>query len=74
MKTRHHGYWLPLATAAALMSAVVSIDSLRGQVTATAAKFQVEPFWPKPLPNDWVTGNVGGTCVDANDHVFIVSI
>ena len=45
---------------------------LRGQSPAPA-NFQVEPFWPKPLPNDWVTGNVGGTCVDANDHVFIVS-
>jgi DNA-binding beta-propeller fold protein YncE len=33
----------------------------------------VDPFWPKPLPDDWVTGNVGGTCVDPNDHVFIVS-
>ena len=47
-------------------------NMLRGQSPAPA-KFQVEPFWPKPLPNDWVTGNVGGTCVDSNDHVFIVS-
>ena len=45
---------------------------LRGQ-SLTPAKFQVDPFWPKPLPDDWVTGNVGGTCVDSNDHVFIVS-
>jgi DNA-binding beta-propeller fold protein YncE len=47
-------------------------NMLRGQ-TAGAVKFEVDPFWPKPLPNDWVTGNVGGTCVDSNDHVFIVS-
>src|SRR5512144_322798 len=47
-------------------------NMLRGQSPAPA-KFQIEPFWPKPLPNDWVTGNVGGTCVDSNDHVFIVS-
>jgi len=45
---------------------------LRGQ-SVTPVKFQVDPFWPKPLPADWVTGNVGGTCVDSNDHVFIVS-
>src|SRR5215470_9205443 len=45
---------------------------LRGQ-SHIAAKFQVDPYWPKPLPNDWVTGNVGGTCVDSNDHVFIVN-
>ena len=45
---------------------------LQGQ-SLTPVKFQVDPSWPKPLPDDWVTGNVGGTCVDANDHVFIVS-
>lgn len=39
----------------------------------TATKFQVDPLWPKPLPDHWVTGEVGGTCVDAQDDVFIVT-
>lgn len=34
-------------------------------------RFVVDPFWPKPLPAGWVTGEIGGTCVDSNDHVFI---
>jgi DNA-binding beta-propeller fold protein YncE len=46
---------------------------LLGQLQSSSAKYQVDPFWPKPLPEDWVTGNVGGTCVDKNDHVFIVN-
>ncbi len=33
----------------------------------------VDPNWPKPLPHGWVTGQVGGTCIDSNDHVFIVT-
>jgi len=33
----------------------------------------VDPNWPKPLPNGWVTGQVGGTCIDSQDHVFIVT-
>ena len=33
----------------------------------------VDPKWPKPLPNGWVTGQVGGTCIDSQDHVFIVT-
>jgi len=41
--------------------------------TQAAPRFKVDPFWPKPLPNRWVTGEVGGTCVDAHDHVFIVN-
>ena len=36
-------------------------------------KFRVDPFWPKPLPHNWVTGEVGGTCIDSQDHVFIVT-
>ena len=32
-----------------------------------------DPYWPKPLPNGWVTGQVGGTCIDSHDHVFIVT-
>ena len=29
--------------------------------------------WPKQLPERWVTGELGGVCVDANDHVFVLS-
>jgi DNA-binding beta-propeller fold protein YncE len=36
-------------------------------------KFEVDPSWPKPFPELWITGEVGGTCVDAQDHVFIVN-
>lgn len=35
--------------------------------------FAVEPSWPKPLPNEWATGQVGGVCVGPQDHVFIVN-
>ena len=37
-----------------------------------APRFEVDPQWPKPLPNHWVLGNVIGVGVDARDHVFIV--
>jgi len=36
-------------------------------------RFVVDPYWPKPLPDRWVTGEIGGTCVDKNDHVFTVN-
>lgn len=38
----------------------------------TAPKFEVDPFWPKPLPNHWVIGAVIGVAVDARDHVWII--
>ena len=36
-------------------------------------KFVVEPQWRKPLPDRWITGEVGGTCFDAQDHLFTVN-
>lgn len=37
-----------------------------------APRFEVDPFWPKPLPNHWLLGSVIGVSVDAQDHVWIV--
>src|SRR5881628_2482493 len=34
-------------------------------------RFQVDPFWPRPLPNHWILGAVAGVAVDASDHVWI---
>ncbi len=37
-----------------------------------APKFEVDPLWPKPLPNHWLLGSTIGVDVDAQDHVWIV--
>jgi DNA-binding beta-propeller fold protein YncE len=37
-----------------------------------APRFEVDPMWPKPLPNHWVTGNIIGVSVDARDHVWVI--
>jgi DNA-binding beta-propeller fold protein YncE len=42
------------------------------QPMVEAPTFEVDPFWPKPLPNKWVLGNAIGVGVDSRDHVFIV--
>src|SRR5271168_3121448 len=39
---------------------------------AQAPRFEVDPMWPKPLPNHWVTGNIIGVSVDAQDHIWVV--
>ncbi len=40
--------------------------------TVQAPRFEVDPVWPKPLPNHWILGSVIGVAVDARDHVFII--
>jgi hypothetical protein len=37
-----------------------------------APKFEVDPTFPKPLPNGWYQGQSIGLWVDAQDHVWIV--
>ena len=37
-----------------------------------APMFEVDPFWPKPLPNHWLLGSTIGVGVDSRDHVWIV--
>src|SRR5712675_555064 len=39
---------------------------------AGVPKFQPEPYWPKPLPGNWILGQVSGIAVDKNDHIWIV--
>jgi len=42
-------------------------------VPRITTKFHVDPWWPRPMPNDWVFGALGGVCVDSKDHVFVIS-
>jgi len=37
-----------------------------------APMFEVDPLWPKPLPNHWLIGSTIGLDVDSRDHVFII--
>jgi DNA-binding beta-propeller fold protein YncE len=39
-----------------------------------APRFEVDPFWPKPLPNHWILGSVTGVAVDAQDHIWLVHL
>ena len=34
--------------------------------------FAVEPSWPKPLPNNWILGQVGGITVDSQGHIWMI--
>ena len=40
--------------------------------TTQAPRFEVDPMWPKPLPNHWLLGNTIGVGVDNQDHVYII--
>jgi DNA-binding beta-propeller fold protein YncE len=35
-------------------------------------QFQVDAFWPKPLPNKWILGQVSGIATDRFDRIWVV--
>ncbi len=37
-----------------------------------APRFEVDPLWPKPLPNHWILGSTIGVWVDSDDHVWVI--
>ena len=60
-----------------MMAALVAVPLLVAPGHAqrpveVAPKFVVDPFWPKPLPNRWILGQVSGVAVDSRDHVWII--
>ena len=38
-----------------------------------APRFEIDPTWPKPLPEGWITGRLGGVCIDGHDHVIVTN-
>jgi hypothetical protein len=70
---RHH---LRLAIAlvlAAALGAAYALQERRASAQAQdAPQFEVDPFWPKALPNHWVLGQAIGVWVDDQDVVWIV--
>ena len=40
--------------------------------SVTAPLYEVDPLWPKPLPNNWLLGWTIGAWVDEQDHVWVI--
>ncbi len=61
----------------AVAACAVSFTTAHEGVTALAQSAQVpifeyDPSFPKPLPENWAIGPIGGLAVDRQDHLFVV--
>jgi hypothetical protein len=68
----------PQSAAAAALRDAGAVDQLgdtrwpsRAPAGTSAPSFVVDASWPKPLPNDWRIGQVGGIAVDSHDNVWV---
>jgi hypothetical protein len=35
-------------------------------------KYEVDASWPKPFPEGWIVGTIGGVCTGNDDHVLVL--
>jgi DNA-binding beta-propeller fold protein YncE len=65
------------ALGAALLGLCIGQSMLQDRAEAQRASvqapmFEVDPLWPKPLPNNWLLGMTIGVWVDEQDYVWII--
>jgi DNA-binding beta-propeller fold protein YncE len=54
-------------------AAMMQRDATAGEEAMVEAPvFEVDPLWPKPLPNEWLLGQTIGLSIDEADNVWIV--
>jgi DNA-binding beta-propeller fold protein YncE len=64
--------FLALLAALEAGSALLTRRAAVEAATVQAPRFEVDPLWPKPLPNKWILGQTIGVSVDAQDHIWII--
>src|SRR5260370_18538003 len=64
--------FLVLLAGLGVISAVLEKRAAVAAAAVEAPQFEVDPLWPKPLPNHWIQGMTVGVSVDSQDHIWIV--
>jgi DNA-binding beta-propeller fold protein YncE len=66
------GTFLVVIVALAIGQSLLARAAAQQGAGVEAPRFEVDPFWPKPLPNNWILGQTIGVWVDDQDVVWIV--
>ncbi len=72
------GRRLALGSVALALVALVGMGAMLSNTQAAQGDmvygpmFEVDPLWPKPLPNHWLLGTTIGVSVDNRDHIWII--
>ena len=75
-RTRHLLTGMSLLAVAITLGLVATVldrgTAAQGKPAVQAPMFEVDPLWPKPLPNNWALGNAIGIAVDSQDRVWMI--
>jgi DNA-binding beta-propeller fold protein YncE len=61
-----------LSYAAAALIAPMLVGTSSSLRAGEIPAFAVDAAWPKPLPNNWILGQVGGITVDSEGHIWMI--
>src|SRR5262249_16039506 len=70
-RAREDDMKIMIAWLAAIMALVAS-PVLAESGAPAGPQFEVDAFWPKPLPNKWILGQVSGIATDRYDRIWVV--
>ena len=74
MRLRKCGLGAAVAVVIVLLPGLELDAQKPGGATAAPPRFQVDPGWPKALPNNWILGAVTGFCADAKHHFWFTNL
>ena len=61
-----------VVAACATTTVVMTVNTPAADAPQAAPQFDVDPAWPKPLPNRWLMGQAAGVAVDGHDHIWVI--
>ena len=69
--TRLANRYLPLAFATLIVGSGLLLAQTPSARAQAPPAYKVDPFWPKPLPNNWIMQQVPSLVVDKDDHIWV---
>jgi len=64
--------FLGVITVLAAALSVAGKAEIAQSATGEVPVFELDPSWPRPLPNDWALGEAWGIAVDSSDHPWVL--
>ena len=63
---------IEIASLAFAVAVAIGATGAYAENPRAVPQFQVDPLWPKPLPNNWILGQVAGLATDRYDRIWVV--
>ena len=67
-----HKHWKMLLVFGVLVVALITAGCATQPQSGGIPQYKVDHFWPKPLRDNWIWGQVSSVAVDSQDHLWVL--